>query len=74
MTIARKSRNPPVDSINLIDQFVKWYWYFLGGTENRNGIELYKTPICFTLSLDIKPGTGNPSNWYRQISVVSVST
>ena len=95
--LALESRNPPVDSINLIDQRNSknatrsaYHLYgdfgekfpsngtviFLGAL--KTGTELswtiYKTPIDFPLSLDIKPGTGNPNNWYRQISVVSVST
>ena len=46
---------------------VKWYWYFLG-TENRNGTELYHLQNTgkFSLSLDLKPGTGNPNIWCRK--------
>ena len=38
------------------------------GTENRNGIELYhlQIPVNFSLSLGLKPGTGNPDNFYRK--------
>ena len=43
---------------------------FVLGTGNRNGIELYleffKIPVNFSLSLDLKPGTGNPNKWYRK--------
>ena len=27
---------------------------------------IYKIPVNFSLSLDLKPGTGNPNKWYRQ--------
>ena len=41
------------------------------GIENRNGIELTtitinKIPVNFSLSLDMKPGTGNSKKWYRK--------
>ena len=41
---------------------------FFFGTGNRNGIELYifKIPVIFSLSLALKPGTGNPNKWYRK--------
>ena len=26
---------------------------------------IYKIPVNFSLSLDLKPGTGNPNKWYR---------
>ena len=26
---------------------------------------IYKIPVNFLLSLDMKPGTGNPNKWYR---------
>ena len=85
-----ESRNPPVDSINLIDQrnsknatrsAYHLYGHFgekcpSNGTgiffflAPKTGTELsctiYKTPIDFPLSLGIKPGTGNPNNWYRK--------
>ena len=35
------------------------------GTENRNGIESYHIQN-FSLSLNMKPGTGNPNKWYRK--------
>ena len=27
---------------------------------------IYKIPVNFSLSLDMKPGTGNPNKWYRK--------
>ena len=27
---------------------------------------IYKIPVNFLLSLDMKPGTGNPNKWYRK--------
>ena len=40
---------------------------FFGGTENRNGIELYHLQNTgFSLSFDLKPGPGNPNKWYRK--------
>ena len=27
---------------------------------------IYKIPVNFSLSLDLKPGTGNRNNWYRK--------
>ena len=27
---------------------------------------IYKIPVNFSLSLDLKPGTGNPNKWYRK--------
>ena len=27
---------------------------------------IYEIPVNFSLSLDLKPGTGNPSKWYRK--------
>ena len=27
---------------------------------------IYKIPVNFSLSLDLKPGPGNPNKWYRQ--------
>ena len=36
---------------------------------------IYKIPVNFSLSLDLKPGTGNPNNiLVQKISVVSVKT
>ena len=45
---------------------VKWYWYvFLA---KNTGTELcctiYKIPVNFSLSLDMKPDTSNPNKWY----------
>ena len=39
------------------------------GTENGNGIELYhlQNTSKFSLSLDLKPATGNPNKWYRKL-------
>ena len=34
------------------------------GTEKRNTI--YKIPVNFSLSLDMKPGTSNLDKWYRK--------
>ena len=33
---------------------------------------IYKIPVNFLLSLDMKRGTSNPNKWYKKISVVSV--
>ena len=49
-------------------------FFFGPKTGTELSCTIYKTPIDFPLSLDIKPGTGNPNKWYREISVVSVST
>ena len=27
---------------------------------------IYKIPVNFSLSLDVKPGTSNPNKWYRK--------
>ena len=35
---------------------------------------IYKIPVKFSLSLDMKSGTSNLNKWYRKISVVSVKT
>ena len=42
------------------------------GTENRNGIKctIYKIQVNFSLSLDLKPGTGNPNKWYKKFHSV----
>ena len=39
------------------------------GAQNRDGIQsctIYKIPVNFSLSLDTRPGTGNPNKWYRK--------
>ena len=39
------------------------------GAQNRDGIQsctIYKRPVNFSLSLDMRPGTGNPNKWYRK--------
>ena len=41
---------------------VKWYWYFFLAPKTGTGISctIYEIPVNFSLSLDLKPGTGNP--------------
>ena len=41
---------------------VKWYWCFLAPkTGTGLSCTIYKIPVNFSLSLDLKPGTGNPN-------------
>ena len=48
--------------------FVKWYWYFVLAPKTGTGLtcSLYKIPVNFSLSLSMKPHTGNPNKWYRK--------
>ena len=42
---------------------------FLGGApETGTGLSctIFKIPVNFSLSLDLKPGTGNLNKWYRK--------
>ena len=50
---------------------VKWYWYFFHW-KKETGLRctIYKIPVNFSLSLDMKPGTDNPNQWYRKLFVV----
>ena len=54
----------------------KWYWYFFLAPKTGTGLSctIYKIPVKFSLSLDMKSGTSNLNKWYRKISVVSVKT
>ena len=41
------------------------FFFFSPKQETGLSCTIYK-PINFSLSLDMKPGTGNPSKWYRK--------
>ena len=40
--------------------------FFAPKTGTGLSCTIYETPVKFLLSLDLKPGTGNPSKWYRK--------
>ena len=65
---AKKERLPFVRKFGENFRQMVLVFFFFGGTKNRNGIEctIYKIPVNFSLSLDLKPGTGNPNKWYRK--------
>ena len=47
---------------------VKWYWYFLAPkTGTGLSCTIYKIPLNFSLSLDMKPVSSNPEKWYRKL-------
>ena len=45
---------------------VKWYWYVFLAPKTGTGLcfTIYKIPVNFSLSLDMKPDTSNPNKWY----------
>ena len=48
---------------NIGEKFsVNWYWFSFLGTKTGTGLSytVYKIPVNLSLSLDMKPGTGNP--------------